>query len=571
MAKLSETGTDADKPKSPGAFRFKPAALFGVANDTAEPAPPEWTPPPRGKPRARKDAAPHTQTSAADVALVEPARPAEDSAALFEAAVRPAPKRAPRAEDDNAKVKPPRDLGWMAHAGGFAALAWLTAALALPLLYFGPAGFIALDMLTRAAFLALAAAPTLLIALAAAAVSEAARARRLVEDVLRATRAEGPPAPLKDVKRARAEIARLAEAMEESFARVAEFEGLAARQALLIERTIAVGCDVAEDGVAKLARERAAFLDLAADLSARTEEIGKAIERHARTLHAASTQAAAELTCAEQALETQVNAIQSSAVALSERTGALTEAADAAGAASGKLDAAIGESLALLSESARMTDAARITADRAVNAARTAADGAHEQTATALAETQAAAERVRAETDAMSEAAQATLVTLKEAVDITRAAVSELREAAPVAETRALPRPRRAPRALPAVERPSLAPARPRDGAPADILADAYAIIAAARIELADILTDEDLDEIAAASRQGPAARRRAVLDCAPVPVTQMARHLRRDAAARELAVAFRARPDLARTQRTPDGAASNSLRAYLLVDAALA
>ncbi len=87
-------------------------------------------------------------------------------------------------------------------------------------------------------------------------------------------------------------------------------------------------------------------------------------------------------------------------------------------------------------------------------------------------------------------------------------------------------------------------------------------------VDLHDAFRASDLDVIAARSREGASARRRAVFAAAPASVKRMARHLRQDASARELAVEFRARPELAKADRSAQGA--DLVRAYLLIDTAL-
>jgi hypothetical protein len=59
------------------------------------------------------------------------------------------------------------------------------------------------------------------------------------------------------------------------------------------------------------------------------------------------------------------------------------------------------------------------------------------------------------------------------------------------------------------------------------------------------------------------------VENVAPVAVSRIARQLNRDLDARALAAEFRARPDLAKSDNKGEG--SDLVRAYLLIDAALA
>lgn len=94
-------------------------------------------------------------------------------------------------------------------------------------------------------------------------------------------------------------------------------------------------------------------------------------------------------------------------------------------------------------------------------------------------------------------------------------------------------------------------------------------LVAEAGVDLDNVLDPRDLDMIAQRSRDGASARRRAVENVAPVAVSRIARQLQRDIDARALAAEFRARPDLAKSDNKGEG--SDLVRAYLLIDAALA
>jgi hypothetical protein len=98
---------------------------------------------------------------------------------------------------------------------------------------------------------------------------------------------------------------------------------------------------------------------------------------------------------------------------------------------------------------------------------------------------------------------------------------------------------------------------------------DAVDLVTEAGVDVEDVLDASDLDLIARSSRQGAASRRQAVMDAAPVAVNRIARHVRRHASAQAVAQAFRARPDLAQSEKKAQG--SDLVRAYLLIDAALA
>jgi len=97
----------------------------------------------------------------------------------------------------------------------------------------------------------------------------------------------------------------------------------------------------------------------------------------------------------------------------------------------------------------------------------------------------------------------------------------------------------------------------------------AIEMVTDAGVDLSDVLDQGDLERIARNSREGASARRRAVIDAAPGAVTRISRHIRRNAEAHSVATAFRARPDLAKSEKKGEG--SELVRAYLLIDAALA
>jgi len=110
---------------------------------------------------------------------------------------------------------------------------------------------------------------------------------------------------------------------------------------------------------------------------------------------------------------------------------------------------------------------------------------------------------------------------------------------------------------------------RPEKSADAMLQADAVELVIESGVDVDEVLAATDLDMIARASRHGASARRDAVMDAAPVAVNRIARHMRRHAGALAVAQAFRARPELAKSEKK--GQASDLVRAYLLIDAALA
>ncbi|MGH6949234.1 MAG: hypothetical protein ACREH4_00010 [Vitreimonas sp.] len=111
--------------------------------------------------------------------------------------------------------------------------------------------------------------------------------------------------------------------------------------------------------------------------------------------------------------------------------------------------------------------------------------------------------------------------------------------------------------------------ARGRAGPDAELRAGAIALVTGCGVDLSVVLAASDLDRIARASREGPIARRNAVVNAAPGAVGRVARYIKRSAEAHELAARFRARPELAKSDDREEG--SDLVRTYLLIDAALA
>ena len=109
----------------------------------------------------------------------------------------------------------------------------------------------------------------------------------------------------------------------------------------------------------------------------------------------------------------------------------------------------------------------------------------------------------------------------------------------------------------------------PRSNPDADLKMRAIDLVTRSGVDLDDVLQAGDLERIARSSRDGASARRRAVLDAAPGAVGRIARHVKRNSGAHDLALQFRARPDLAKSDNKGEG--SDLVRAYLLIDAALA
>lgn len=109
----------------------------------------------------------------------------------------------------------------------------------------------------------------------------------------------------------------------------------------------------------------------------------------------------------------------------------------------------------------------------------------------------------------------------------------------------------------------------PRKNPDDELKTNVVDLVFKAGVDLDDVLAAGDLERIARCSRDGATARRRAVIDAAPGAVTRLARHVKRNNDALTLASQFRSRPDLAKSDKKGEG--SDLVRAYLLIDAALA
>jgi len=536
------------------------------------------------------------------------------------------------AEDAQAVEQPEKtktsSFSWTAFLGAAAALGWLGAAVAVPVSYFGMETLAAMHPAMQAGLAAIAFGPTLLIWLGAAAVGEAAKARAMaMELALIARDAMAPKAETDNAKRithdVQEEIATLNKAVDGAYTRLQALNCAAVKHARLFEETVA---QVSAGAISEsLKGERAAFAELNADLKGQTESLAHTIGRQVRLMREASKLVKTELGDAEEVLETHLNSFRATASVISEGTAELNQAAQSANAASGRLDETLGSALGTLAEATKLTDAARQSTQEAVHAANSTAQAVRDTTHRAISDAKKVAELIREETVAMQEAAATTLETLRLAAEAARHSAEDAQAAADrhagAIEKRlaALAATARAPEKATRKETPvrSEAPQAPwslheaaarmsetpapvpsqmsglsawnnvlppktvyeerselvsfsSGSADAKLVQHAFDVIADAGVLIENAFVARDLDAIAHASRQGATARRRAVNDAAGIAVTRIARFLRRDGAARETAIAFRSRPDLAKADRAQGGKSPHLVRAYLLIDAAL-
>jgi hypothetical protein len=424
----------------------------------------------------------------------------------------------------------------------------------------------------------------------------------------------------------RAEIGALQTVVETALDRFAALEAAAARNALVFDQAVASAKDGAGILSATLQNERLAFEDLTTELRQQSDVLGENVSRHIKLMREASRLVRQEYVAADETLQAHLATFTASATLMAQRTEAMDAAAAATQAAAARLDGTIVNALDALTQATTLTDTARQSAENATLAANATASAVRETTQRAVADARRVAHMIRTETQAMEDTASATLAKLKDAAEEARRASEEAQAAADrhaaaiqrrlstmavTAQTAARPVVAEAPviapeapKAQPVVERayapsgvrpsayvgavpqaprfantdyadtwPAVAPATVTDEPAADRfnlvekspVEKAIDLLMKVGVRAGDVFAAADLDFIASRARQGGAARRQAVAAAAPEVVGRLQRLFETDLAARNEAIAFRAKPDLA-TQ--PGG--KSILVAYLLVDAAL-
>lgn len=519
-------------------------------------------------------------------------------------------------------------------AAGLAAPLWAAAAFGGAVAYWGFDAIIAMDSALLAALCALTLAPALLFWATAVAIREAAGARRLAAELALMARESRAPFEAGHVEAGelgaavRTEIRALSGEVFSAMRRLAELEHSAKRSSGLIGETLHASQANTAAMTQALQREREALAQINGDLRGQTEEVANTIGRQVRLMREAAKIVKSEIIAAENALQTHLASFSESASAIAQRTVEFHDAADEAAAATASLNETMAEMLDSLGEATRLADAARKSSEQAVHIANETAGALRDTTRSAVVEAKQAAQLMRAETQALQHSAADTLAKLQEAAHAARAASEESQAAANrhadmfgKRAQRNSARPRietpRSPEAgaLHAAAQSALtrrqlrtrgdAAEQPRNpfkgfgswgnfvpqtraeerpevanedadllsfgGRDPDLALKDYALdlVIDAGVDLDDVLQTSDLERIARRSREGASARRAAVVDAAPGAVTRIARYVKRNTKAHMVANEFRARPDLAKSERKGEG--SNLVRAYLLIDAALA
>lgn len=529
----------------------------------------------------------------------------------------------------NTKVK--TGFSWAGFAGGLMALVWIGGAIAGPLTYFGVEAVMAMDPAMQAGLIALAFGPALLFWVAASAAGEALKARKLAVELTRLAREAATPVQAGEANVQRLtdtvknEIEQLNDAVSSALDRLAELETAAQRNAAMFGEAVAASRANTQAMADTLARERDALVEVRTDIKDQTDVIANSIGRQVRLMREASKLVKTEVAAAEDALVTHLSSFTASANVIGSRTAEFHSAADTANAAAASLNGSMSEMLSGLAEATRLTETAKKSTAEAVLVANETAAAVRETTRTAVQECKRAAQLIRAEAQAMQEAANDTMsrlndmsttgrtvqatTTVKKAVQPKTASYEQedelttLHAAANAAVSRGGSRPRAESRMDVTIEREpkkvfkgfgswgNFMPQQREEATPvaanesafeladfgrrepvnndASIQSGAIDLVTDSGVDLSDILDAADLERIARCSREGASARRRAVIDAAPGAVTRIVRYMKRNTEAHDAAVAYRSRPDLAKSEKKGEG--SELVRAYLLIDAALA
>jgi hypothetical protein len=472
--------------------------------------------------------------------------------------------------------------GWAAMA---MALGWVGAVIATPLASPGVQAMLEQPPLLLAALAALALLPPLVIVSCSAAVREATRARqeqwRLTQFARRVML--GPDemeGRAEEMGRSiRAEIDEINASMIGALDRMAQLEAAAIRNAHAFEDAVTGARSSATALSEALNGERAAFAQLNADLQSHTENLGATVARQIRMMREASNLVRQETARADQSLTANIASLATSTAALGEKTQALDDVVELAAHSAQHFGQSMGTALHALAEATKLNDSASQSAETSALAAQQAAQAVRDAAVYAAADARRVTEIIRAETKVMQDQAQATLDMLRNAADEARRAAQHSEAAAARFTT---PPRRNAPSVAPPLKSHSAQSNSSSGGARAahafamsapanDIDFDAdlrlriLRLIADAGIDLETLFSTADLDYIAGRSRDGAPGRRRAVTLAAMDAVERIQHRLHHDARARDLALMFRSKPDLASS-----AGGRNALKAYLLVDAAL-
>jgi hypothetical protein len=529
------------------------------------------------------------------------------------------------------EIKP--GFSWTGFLGATAALAWLVGAIGGPLSYFGAAAITAMEPLMQAGLVAVAVVPALLLWVCASAAAEALKARRISAALARLV--QDWRAPLAADSAARlgrsvsSEIEKLNTTVAAAIDRLAELEHAAKRNAVWFGDAVTASRDTSDALVAAIKRDRDAMLDVNGEIRSQTEDMANAISRQIRLMRETSQFVHGEVAAAEHCMQSQRAAIDAAAEALDQRVGALENAGavlhdtlstalEGLSEATRMTDTARKSTEAAAAAAAETAQAVNETTRTAIFEARRAAELVRAEAATmqdtaaeTIAKLREAAQVARAAANdtKASVGQRAEQVEERVAAPVRKVALASTRVRQPEpafagpserptrSATMDAPRPHVTPHAgaprrtfkafnawgaFNAARQTPPAPANEDHGRDRDfrfiqerndpdraLKNGVFDLLANAGVDLTRVLRPSDLDGIARRSQNGVSARRRAVAEAAPAAINRIIRYVRSDIDARAIALEFRARPDIAQNDSDDEGA--DLVRAYLLIDAALA
>jgi len=329
---------------------------------------------------------------------------------MFEAGQREAPSST--AAVDPIPLGSERAGGWLFWLSAFGAFLWLAGAAALGAQALQSVEVATLPVWAVIAGAAFAALPALLLLVSGAAAREGAQARAQARRLADAAERMLSPSPRAEAAArrlgtsVRGEIAALDRCVEQAIARFRNLDDAVAAQMTSLNQAV----DVAYGGAGALSdhleEQRSALTNIGRSLAEQAQAIGDAISRHQRALAESTRAAELELQEADEALESRLTSFAAAASLIGDRTEALDSAARASAEAALRLEAALSRSLEAVTKVTGLTDAAKVSAQQAVEAAEQTARALKEATRQAIEEARRAGESLR-QPQAVSAAAPA--------------------------------------------------------------------------------------------------------------------------------------------------------------------
>lgn len=482
---------------------------------------------------------------------------------------------------------------WLFWLAGLGAFLWLAGAAALVSLALQSLDAPTLPLWSIIAAAAFSALPALLLLVSGAAAREGARARSQAQRLADAAERMLSPSPVAEAAArrlgtsVRGEIAALDRCVEQAISRFHHLDATVATQIASLGKAVDAAYDGSGDLSEHLAEQEQALTNIGRNLAAQAQAIGDAITKHQHALIEASRAAEVEMLAADEALESRLTSFAAAASLIGDRTEALETAAKASAEAALRLESTLSRSLEALSKVTGLTDAARVSAELAVEAAEQTARSLRSATHDAIEEARRVGDGLRRSPP--SPAAAPNEISLGETLSGTSSARRRpLEEQPPRRESSA---PASAPsrglwrHMLAAIddersrtpdvrEAPAPVPSFSPTGRTEvlDLGIAGRLLLERAGLRVEGLFSVAALEKIAQAGRRGTSARRRCVREQAPDAVLQFAQCLESDADLRRKTDALLSQEgprltDLLGRGRAPLSA--DATRIFLLLDAA--